>query len=94
VAVKLAVVDPAATVTEAGTVTAVLLLARFTAKPPLAAAAPSVTVQLLFPAPVTATWSQLKELNSGEFAALPAVPTPLSPIVSVPSAVPLLPIVN
>jgi hypothetical protein len=94
VAVKLAVVAPAATVTAAGTVTAALLLARSTAKPPLAAAALSLTVQLSLPAPVTATWSQLKELNSGELAALPAVPTPLSPIVRVPSAVALLPIVN
>ena len=34
VAVKLAVVEPAATVTEAGTVTVELLLARLTAKPP------------------------------------------------------------
>jgi hypothetical protein len=94
VAVKLAVVDPAGTVTEAGTATAELLLARFTAKPPLAAAALSVMMQLSVPAPVTEPLAQLNELNSGEFAALPAVPTPLSPIVSVPSAVALLPIIN
>jgi hypothetical protein len=94
VAEKLAVVDPATTVTEAGTLTAELLLARFTAKPPLAAAALTVTVQLSLPAPVTAAWLQLKELNSGEFVALAVVPTPLSPIVSFPSAVALLPILN
>jgi hypothetical protein len=75
-------------------VTAVLLLARFTAKPPLAAAALTATVQLSVPAPVTAAWSQLKELNSGEIAALAAVPSPLSPIISVPSALALLPIIN
>ena len=52
VAVKLAVVEPAATVTEAGTVTDELLLARLTVNPPVAAAAFSVTVQLSVPAPV------------------------------------------
>jgi hypothetical protein len=52
VAVKLAVVAPAATVTLAGTVTAVLLLARLTLKPLLPAAAFKVTVQLSVPAPV------------------------------------------
>jgi hypothetical protein len=75
-------------------VTALLSLAKFTAKPPLAAAALTATVQLSLPAPVTAPWSQLKELNSGEFAALAAVPTPRRPIISVPSAVALLPIIN
>jgi hypothetical protein len=52
VAEKLALVAPAATVTVAGTVTAALLLARFTAKPPLAAAALRLTVQTSVPAPV------------------------------------------
>lgn len=51
-ALKLALEEPAATVTEAGTVTAVLLLVRLTATPPLAAAALKVTVQLSVPAPV------------------------------------------
>jgi hypothetical protein len=65
VAVKLAVVDPAATVTEAGTVTAELLLARLTAKPPLAAAGFRVTVQLSVPAPVIDPLVQLSPLNIG-----------------------------
>jgi hypothetical protein len=52
VATNPAVVDPAGTVTEAGTVTALLLLARPTAKPPVGAAAFNVTVQLSVPAPV------------------------------------------
>jgi len=60
----------------------------------MAAAALTVTVQLSLPAPVIAAWLQLNELNSGEFVALAVVPTPLSPIVSAPSAVALLPIVN
>ena len=65
VAEKLPVVDPAATVTEAGTVTAVLLLARLTANPPLAAATFSVTVQLSVPAPVIDPLVQLSPLNTG-----------------------------
>jgi hypothetical protein len=65
VAVKLPVVDPAATVTEAGTVTVVLLLARLTANPPLAAAALNVTVQLSVPAPVNDPLVQLSPLNTG-----------------------------
>jgi hypothetical protein len=52
VAEKLALVAPAATVSEAGTVTAALLLARFTVNPPLAAASFRVTVQASVPAPV------------------------------------------
>jgi hypothetical protein len=51
VAEKVPVVEPDATVTVAGTVTALLLLDRFTVKLPLAAAF-SVTVQLSVPAPV------------------------------------------
>ena len=65
VAVKLAVVDPAATVTEAGTVTAELLLARLTAKPPLAAAVFRVTVQLSLPALAIDPLLQLSPLNTG-----------------------------
>jgi hypothetical protein len=68
VAVKLAVVDPAATVTEAGTVTAELLLARLTANPPLGAAAFSVTVQLSVPAPVIDPLAQVSALNTGALA--------------------------
>lgn len=52
VAVKLAVVELAATVTEAGTVAAELLLDKFTLSPPAGAADDSVTVQLSLPEPV------------------------------------------
>ncbi len=65
VAVKLAVVAPAATVTVAGTVTAELLLTRPTAKPPLAAATFNVTVQLSVPTAVIDALVQLKPLNTG-----------------------------
>jgi hypothetical protein len=71
--VKLAEVDPPATVTDAGTVTAELLLARLTANPPLAAATFSVTVQLSVPAPVIDPLLQLSPLNTG-------TPVPLRPI--------------
>ena len=50
VAVNDALVTPAATVTEAGTVTAALLLAKLTVNPPVPAAAVSVTVQASLPA--------------------------------------------
>ncbi len=59
VAEKLAVVEPAATVTEAGTVTAELLLARLTTKPPVGAAALSPTVHVSVPAPVIVPLAQL-----------------------------------
>ena len=65
VAVKLALLAPAATVTEAGTVTAPLLLARLTANPPLAAAVFSVTVQLSVPAAVIDPLAQLSVLSTG-----------------------------
>ena len=51
-AVNEALVVPAATATDAGSVTAALLLARLIVCPPVAAAAPKVTVQLSEPAPV------------------------------------------
>ena len=47
VALKVALVDPAATVTDAGTVSEVLLLARVTLDPPAGAVWVSVTVQVL-----------------------------------------------
>src|SRR4051794_33496412 len=49
VAVKLAVLAPAATLTEAGMARAELLSDRFTVMPPLGAACDKVTVQLIFP---------------------------------------------
>jgi hypothetical protein len=65
VAVKLAPVAPAATVTLDGRVTTGLLLARLTVKPPLAAAAFNVTVQLSVPEPVIDKPAQLSPLNTG-----------------------------
>jgi hypothetical protein len=93
-AVKLVLVAPDATVTEAGTVTAELLLARATVSPPLAAAAFSMTVQLSVPAPVIDPLAQLKALKLVEFVELAEVPVPLSPIKSVPLTVELLLMVN
>jgi hypothetical protein len=96
VAVKLAVEAPAATVTEAGTVTAELLLTRLTANPPLAAATFSVTVQLSVPALVIAALVQLKPLKDGvpEPVRLITVDVPLDELlvkvsepVSAPAAV-------
>jgi hypothetical protein len=52
VAVKVALLEPAATVTVAGTFTAVLLLDRLTLAPPVPAAALRLTVQASVPAPV------------------------------------------
>jgi hypothetical protein len=65
VAVKLAEVDPAATVTEAGAVTAELLLARLTVNPPVGAAVFSDTVQLSVPAVLIDPLLQVKPLNTG-----------------------------
>ncbi len=74
VAVKFALAAPDATFTDAGTVTALLLLPRLTANPPLAAAAFSATVQLSVPVPVIEPFVQLSPLNTGE-------PVPLRLIV-------------
>jgi hypothetical protein len=65
VAEKLTLVVPEATVTEAGTVTAELLLIKPTLRPPLAAAAFSVTVQASVPAPVIEEFEQVSELTTG-----------------------------
>jgi hypothetical protein len=62
--------NPAATITEAGTVTALLLLARVTLTPPLGAAEFSVTVQAPDPAPVNDEVAQESPLAT-------AVPVPL-----------------
>ena len=58
---KLALLEPAGMVSEAGTVTAESLLDRFMVKPPLGAAALSPTVQLSVPAPVMVPLEQLNE---------------------------------
>ncbi len=72
-AVKLALVAPTGNVTEDGTVTAELLLARFIVRPPLIAAPLSVTVQLSLPAPVIDPLVQLSALSTG-------TPLPCNPI--------------
>ena len=79
-AVNPALVAFAGTVTVAGTVTAALLLARLTLRPPLAAAALSVTVQLSLPDPVMDALLQVSALN----AAGAVVPVPLRLITAVP----------
>jgi hypothetical protein len=76
VAVNVAVVEFAGTVTVAGTVTAGLLLDRLTLSPPLAAAAFSVTVQASVPAPVIDALPQVSALSTG-------VPVPLRLIAAV-----------
>ena len=64
---------PAGTVTVRETVTAELLLDRFTANPPLDAAAVSVTVQAAVPGPVTAPLLQDSRLKTAGVG----VPVPL-----------------
>jgi hypothetical protein len=64
VAVKLAVVAPAATVTEDGTVTAVSLLVRATLWPPDAAAPASVTVHASVAAPVSDALEQVSPVTA------------------------------
>jgi hypothetical protein len=63
-AVNPALVALAGTVIVAGTVAAALLLARLTLKPPLPAAAVSVTVQLSLPGPVIDALLQESALNA------------------------------
>jgi hypothetical protein len=66
VAVKLAVLDPVGTVNEVGTAIALLLLAKLTAKPFVAAAAAfSVTVQPTVPTPVIEPLVHVRPLNIG-----------------------------
>jgi hypothetical protein len=71
-AVKLALLAPAATVTEAGTLTSELLLDRPIANPPLAAGVFTVTVQLSVPDPVIELLVQLSAVR-------PGTPVPLRP---------------
>jgi hypothetical protein len=85
VAVKAAVVAPLATVTDAGTVTALLLLLRVTVTPPLLAADVRVTVQASVVAPVSELLLQETALGAGT-----AWPVPLRLTVAVPPAVALL----
>jgi hypothetical protein len=88
VAIKFAVVEPAATVAEAGTVTAELLLARLTVNPPVGAAALSPTVHVSVPAPVIDPLAQLNKdrvaLGTGTASCRTKVSvTPLALAVSV-----------
>jgi hypothetical protein len=62
---KLALVELAATVTEAGTTTDELLLRRFTVNPPVAAAAFRVTEHASVPAPVMDEFVQEMAVNTG-----------------------------
>ncbi len=73
VAVKLALLEPVGMVTDAGTATALLLLAKLTPNPPLTAAAFNVTVQLSLPVAVIELLLQLTLLKTG-------TPLPLNPI--------------
>ncbi len=65
IAEKLALVAPAATVKDDGTVTAELLLARLTENPPIAAAVFSVIEQASDPAPVIDALVQETVLRTG-----------------------------
>ena len=75
-----ALTAPAGTVTVFGTVTAELLLDRFTFRPPFGAAVLSVTVQASVPDPVMAPLLQDSALNAGGAA----IPVPLRAINAVP----------
>jgi hypothetical protein len=80
VAVNPALVALAGTTTVAGTVTAALLLVSPTLKPPLPAAALSVTVQLSLPEPVIDALLQVSPLKVPAAAA----PVPVKLITAVP----------
>lgn len=84
-AVKLAVVADAATVTEAGTVSSVLLSDRATERPAVGAAALSVTVQVLLALEVNAWGVQVRLLKvTGAVKAIEAlVEVPLAVAVTV-----------
>jgi hypothetical protein len=90
VAVNPALVALAGTTTVAGTVTAALLLVKPTLKPPLPAAAVSVTVQASLPDPVIDALLQDSALS----AAGTAVPVPVRLITAVPLVDDVLWIVN
>jgi hypothetical protein len=86
-AVNDALAEPAGTITEAGTVTMLLLLARLTLAPPLAAAAFRVAVQTLEPEPVNDAASQDSPLSA-------VVPVPLRIITVGDPVVELLEMLN
>jgi hypothetical protein len=84
-AVNPALVPFAATITVAGTVTTALLLAKLTVKPPVPAAAVSVTVQLSLPAAGIDALLQESALNAAEEAGV-AVTAGLSAAVPQPDS--------
>lgn len=85
VVVKAAVVAPVATVTDAGTFTAELLLVRVTARPPVGAAPVSATEHASVVAPVTDPLVQ-----ETAWRADCTTPVPLRPMVAVPPDAALL----
>jgi hypothetical protein len=83
VAVKLALDEPAGTVTLAGTVTAVLLLARVAVNPPVGAEVFRVTVQAADPGPMTLDGLHENPLSVGLTACVIEIVPPL-PVVDMP----------
>jgi hypothetical protein len=75
-AVNPALVDPAGTVTDCGTTTALLSDARLTAKPPLPAAELSMTVHVSLAEPVIEIWPHEIELSVGLLVPEVAPPFP------------------
>ena len=75
VAVKLAVVPPAATITEAGTVSAALFDERTTDAPPARAADVNITVQLAVPPEVTEFGEQDRLETAGSIVTVTEVVT-------------------
>ena len=92
VAVNPALVAFAGTTIDAGTVTAVLLLDRLTLRPPLGAAASSVTMQASVPDPVMDALLQKSALNAA--AGVDAMPVPLRLITNLALVDELLAMVN
>jgi hypothetical protein len=90
VAVKAALVALAGTVTEEGTVSAALLLARPTLNPPVGAAAVSVTVQASVPAPVIDALAQAMALSAVVVEEPPFEPLPCSFTLAVGTTAELL----
>lgn len=66
-------VEPEATVTDAGTVTELLLLERVTAMPPIGAAAFRLTVQVSVAAPVMDPFAQVRPLRAAGLAPAPVM---------------------
>ena len=90
VAEKPALVAPAWTVTDAGTLTAALLLERLTLSPPVGAAELNVTVQASVPEPVIDAFTQVNPLSAG----IVLIPVPLRPTKDMPPVEELLETAN